>query len=148
MTLEFSASSEHEFSGRVAILGDEGDAVWLHLTEAGTDEIAGSCWLFNRVPALPAEELDAQTIAGDQAAGPPPAVREVIDDAALIDGPLGGRVRFAWSVDGEAVAAWVDGALAGFITAGDAQGYSAHLTVDCAWGHPVDPALHDQLFGS
>ncbi len=147
MTLEFSASSEHELSGRVAIVGDEAGAVWLCLTEAGSQAIVAACWLFNRVPAPSASELDETGSGNGEPGAPPPAVREVVDDAALLEGPLDGRVRFAWSIDGEAVAAWIDGALAGFAVAGEPRGYSAHLTVECAWGQPLDAALHDRLFG-
>lgn len=36
----FCTSSEHADSGRAAVIADEGESVWLYLTQPGGDEIA------------------------------------------------------------------------------------------------------------
>jgi hypothetical protein len=144
---DFWISSEHDGSSRVAAVADEGESVWLYFTEPGGAEIAASGWLFNRVPAPTAEDVEARVAEYQERGTPPPATREVVDDEAVLDGPLDGtRVTFEWSGDGESVAVSVDGELAGFIGSGEERGYSAHLRMDCAWGQPLDMTRYIETF--
>lgn len=146
---EFWMSSEHTSSGRAAAVADEGDSVWLYVTEPGGDRIVAGCWLFNRVPAPGGDDVEARAAEYEARGEPPPAPGEVVGHEARLDGPLeGGRVRFVWSTDGESVAVSIDGELAGFVAGGEPGGYSAQLRVECAWGRPLDLTLYAELFGA
>ncbi len=146
---EFWMSSEHTSSGRVAAVADEGESVWLYVTERDADDIVAGCWLFNRVPAPGEDEIEARAAEYEARREPPPAPREVIGDDARLEGPLeGGRVRFVWSTDGESVAVSIDGDLAGFVARAEPDGYSTQLRVECAWGRPLDLTLYAELFGA
>lgn len=149
MPRQFRISSEHETSRRAALIAEEGESVWLYLTEPGGGQIVADCWLFNRVPAPSGEEVRARRAEFRERGVPPPASQEVIDQAALLGGPLDeSRASFVWSADGEAVAAWLDGQLAGFIAPGESRGYSAHLRTRSPWGQPLLVERYDQLFAS
>lgn len=144
---EFLASCEHAGSGRAAAIADEGDSVWLYLTEPGGTGIVADCWLFNRVPAPTAEELEPRKAEFRARSQPPPATADVTTPQAFRAAPLGdGEVRFVWSADGHSVAAWIAGQLAGFIAPAEPRGYSAHLLMACPWGQPLDPVRYAQLF--
>src|SRR5687767_10494701 len=124
MPSEIWLSSESELSGRAAVIADEGESVWLYLTQADGRGILADCWLFNRVPAPSAEEIKAESAAYRERGAPPPAARDVTDNRAQLLGELDpNRVRIAWSKDGEAAAAWVDGLLAGFAISNERRGY-------------------------
>jgi hypothetical protein len=147
-TDRFWASSEHEGSRRTAIIADEGESVWLYLTEADSPTIENACWLFNCVPAPTEDEVEAHAADYETRGVPAPAAREFVDEAAQLEGRLeSGQARFRWSDDGEAVAAWIDDELVGFLVAGDPNGYSAHLLVGCEWGEPLDAELYAGVFG-
>ena len=146
MSDDFWISSQHELSGRAAVVAEEGESVWLYLTEPGGEPIAADCWLANRVPAPDAADIERRTDEYRERGAPPPAPRDVVTDDALLEGALDARrVRFAWSADGEAVAVWVDEALAGFIAAGE-EGYSARLRTEGPWGRPLARELYARLF--
>jgi hypothetical protein len=145
---EFFASSTHPASGRSAMIADEGDSVWIYLTEPAGTKIAADCWLFNRIPATAGVELEARWPDYRARHKPPPAPAEVITPEACQATPLrDDEVRFVWSADGHSVAAWANGRLAGFIAGAERRGYSSNLLAECPWGRPLDPALHAQLFG-
>ena len=145
----FWRSSGHAASGRSAFVADEGDSVWLYLTVPDGVAIAADCWLFNRVPALPGPELEARYPEYRARSQPPPAPAEVTTPDAFRAAPFGeGEVRFAWSVEGDSVAVFVGGRLAGFIARAQPGGHSAHLLSECPWGRPADLGLYAQLFGA
>lgn len=145
----FWLSSEHQGSLRSAIVADEGESLWLYLTEPGGGEIAADCWLFNRVPSPTRDELKARRAEYAAAGQPPPAAADVVDEGALLVGALdASRVAIEWAPDGEAVAVSVDGALAGVITSAERRGYSAHLRDACPWGRPLSRELRARLLGS
>jgi hypothetical protein len=147
MSGDFFTSSEHAGSGRAAFVAGEGDSVWLYLTEAVGTQIVADCWLFNLIPAPTEAELEPRKPAYRAKSQPPPATAEVTTADAFRVAPLGdGDVQFAWSADGESVAAWVGDRLAGFIARAERRGYSVHLVAECPWGRPADPALYKQLF--
>jgi hypothetical protein len=105
----------HGRSGRTAIVADEGDSVWLYLTEPKGTAIAADCWLFNRIVAPSAAALRPRLPEYRARALPPPAPTEMIGPNALHETALmPGEVEVSWSADGHAVAAWVDGTLVGF----------------------------------
>ena len=144
---DFWISSEDERSGRAAIIADEGDSLWLYLTEAGGEPIVADCWLANRVAAPSGAELEQRSDEYRRQEVPPPAPRDFVTDDARLEGTLdAARFRFAWSADGDAVAVWVDDALAGFIAAGEEGGFSARLHTECAWGRPLARELYARLF--
>jgi hypothetical protein len=147
MTEELTVSDPHPSSGRTAIVADEGESVWLYLT--GPDgSIAADCWLYNRVPAPSTAALRPRLGEYRARGAPPPAPAEVVGPSAHRDAPLDPvTVTLAWSADGEAVAASVDGVLVGFIAPGVRRGYSRHLRAAGPWGSPLDGALHAELFG-
>jgi hypothetical protein len=144
---EFWISSGNPQSDRVAIVADEGESVWLYLTEPGGEPVARDCWLINRVPAPTAESLQARREELRERQLPPPAPQEVVHGPAQLEGVLdASRVSFAWTPDGDGVGAWIDGALAGFILADEPRGRSARLRVSCPWGEPMDLARYAERF--
>lgn len=142
-------SSTNEVSGRHAIISDEGDSVWLYLTEAGSERIVADCWLFNSRPALSQSEFDARKSAYRERGGPPPASAAVVKGDGRLEGELSERrVRIVWSSDGRSAAAWIDNEVAGYVTADNRRGHSARLAVECPWGSPLDRVAYDQIFRS
>ncbi|MFN2602571.1 MAG: hypothetical protein ABR582_07440 [Gemmatimonadaceae bacterium] len=144
---KFWLSSEGAASGRSAIVADEGDSVWLYLTVAGRREIEADCWLFNCIDAFDSSEFRSRAAEYRERGEPPPATRDVVDtDSRLRDELDASRIRFLWSPDGEAVAAVIDGSIAGFIDANPQRGFSAHLIRNCPWGSPLEMNEFERLF--
>jgi hypothetical protein len=144
---QFWLSSENSASGRSAVVADEGESLWLYLTERDSAKIAADCWLFNRAPARTGPEVLERSAEYRERGAPPPAAAEVIDDSAVLTGDLDQeRVRIVWSPDGESVATWVDGSLAGYIVAGARRGHSSHLRIECPWGAPLDAEQYQRVF--
>jgi hypothetical protein len=138
---------QHAPSGRKALIADEGDSVWLYLSEPHEDAIAADCWLFNRGQVRSQAELEPK-LSAYRARGVPPPVPAELQRAegahlSLNDIP---RLRVQWSVDGEAVAAWAEHVVVGFIAPGERRGYSRFLTAAGPWGVPLDWELYRRLF--
>src|SRR5689334_11253603 len=123
---KFWLSSESAASGRSAIVADEGDSVWLYLTVADQQKIEADCWLFNCIDAFDSSEFQSRSAEYRERGEPPPETRDVVDASSKLAGELdAGRVQVQWSADGEAVAALIDGGVAGFIDAKKRRGFSA-----------------------
>ncbi len=150
MTRSFPVSERHPDSQRTAIIADEGDSVWLYLTDAGGEAVTADCWLMNRIPAPRyadlAEHEGAERYRDEGL--PPPAIAEVVADGAFRSVPLEAtRCRFAWAANGESVAAYYEAELLGFIARGEPRGFSRFLRVPSPWGEPLDLERFGEVFG-
>lgn len=133
-------------SGRDGIVSDEGDSVWLYLSDPARREIVADVWLYNKIAAPPAASLERARY--QEADRPPPAVAEVLDDGAKA--AVGGdfsKLRLEWAPDGEAVAVWRGVKLLGYVAAAERVGRNPALREKCFWGAPLDPVSFDQTFG-
>ena len=143
-------SERHPGSRRTAIIADEGDSVWLYLTEANGEGVTGDCWLVNRVPAPRYADL-AESEGAERYRDeglPPPAIAEVVAEGAFHPAPLEvARLRFAWAANGESVAAYYETELLGFIARGEPRGFSRFLRVASPWGEPLDLKRFLEVFG-
>ena len=143
-------SERHPGSHRTAIIADEGDSVWLYLTDASGEGITADCWLVNRIPAPRYAEL-AETEGAERYRGeglPPPAIAEVVAEGAFRAAPLdAARCRFTWAANGESVAAYYETELLGFIAHGEPRGFSRFLRVASPWGEPLDLERYAEVFG-
>ena len=133
-------SEQHARSRRWAIVANEGDSVWLYLTEPDRERPVADCWLLNTIPAP--EDLSAYRAARSA----PAATREFAGPDARGVFPDASSVRFQWSADGESVAAFVTDELLGFIASGQRRGFSRHLVAEGPFGHPLDQQLYSRLF--
>jgi hypothetical protein len=143
-------TERHPDSRRTAIIADEGDSVWLYLTEASGEGVTADCWLLNRIPAPSyaelAEDEGAERYRGEGL--PPPAIAEVVAEGAFRQGPLdAASCRFTWAANGESVAAYYETQLLGFIVRGEPHGFSRFLRVASPWGEPLDWARFAEVFG-
>jgi hypothetical protein len=143
-------SERHPGSGRTALIVDEGDSVWLYLTDASGNGVTADCWLMNRIPAPRYAEL-AETGGAERyrdAGQPPPAIAEVVAEGAFHAAPLeAARCRFTWAANGESVAAYYETVLLGFIARGEPRGFSRFLRVGSPWGEPLDLETYEKVFG-
>jgi hypothetical protein len=139
LLLEFDS----EASGRTAVIADEGDSVWLYLTDSEQPEIERDCWLFN-TPSAPAEPDPADYEARS---APPPAPAHFISAEGKRTLPEEGSFRVRWSADGHSVAVLLDGAPLGVATMTEERGLSRYLLEAGAWGRPWDEARFELLFG-
>ena len=143
-------SERHPDSRRTAIIADEGDSVWLYLTDASGEEVTADCWLMNRIPAPRYADLAAHEGAERyrEAGHPPPAIAEVVADGAFHPAPLeASRCRFTWAANGESVAAFYETELLGFIARGEPRGFGKFLRVASPWGEPLDLERYAEVFG-
>jgi len=144
-------TERHPDSHRVAIIADEGDSVWLYLTDASGEGVTADCWLMNRIPAPRYAELaEIEGAERYREEGlPPPAIAEVVAEGAFRAAPLeAARCRFGWAANGESVAAYYETELLGFIVRGEPRGFSRFLRVPSPWGEPLDLAMFLEVFGS
>jgi hypothetical protein len=139
---ELFLANEHQGSGFVAILDDDGTSAWLYLRQCSSGMPIADAWVFNRVPAPPASAI--QSYRGR----PPPAAQGYAGDEALCPAPANHEWSFVWSPDGKSVAVLMDGRAVACIIAGDKRGYSRNLVQDGPWGHPWSDAVYDAAFGS
>ena len=143
-------SERHPDSHRTAIIVDEGDSVWLYLTEASGEGITADCWLVNRIPAPRYAQL-AESEGAERYRDeglPPPAIAEVVAEGAFRPAPLeAARWHFTWATNGESVAAYYGTELLGFIVRGEPRGFSRFLRVASPWGEPLDLAMFAEVFG-
>src|ERR671933_631106 len=123
-------SERHPDSHRTAIIADEGDSVWLYLTDSSGEGITADCWLVNRIPAPRYAEL-AESEGAERYRDeglPPPAIAEVVAEGAFHTAPLdAARCRFSWAANGESVSAFFVTVLLGFISRGESRGFSSSL---------------------
>jgi hypothetical protein len=150
MTSSIHISERHPDSGRTAIIADEGDSVWLYLTDTSGEGVIAEAWLMNRIPAPRYAELaENQGAERYRDEGlPPPAIAEVVADGAFRATPLeAARCRFAWATNGESVAAYYETELLGFIARGEPRGFSRFLRVASPWGEPLDLERFVAVFG-
>jgi hypothetical protein len=143
-------SERHPNSHRTAIIADEGDSVWLYLTDTSGEGVLAECWLMNHIPAPRYAEL-AETEGAERyrdEGSPPPAIAEVVADGAFRPAPLeAARCRFRWAANGESVAAYYETELLGFIARGEPRGFSRFLRVASPWGEPLDLDRYAEAFG-
>jgi hypothetical protein len=143
-------SERNPDSGRTAMIVDEGDSVWLYLTDVSGEGVTADCWLMNRIPAPRYAEL-AENEGAERYRGeglPPPAIAEVVTDGAFHPAPLeAARCRFTWAANGESVAAYYETELLGFIARGEPRGFSRFLKVASPWGEPLDLERFAKVFG-
>lgn len=134
-------SEPHPASTRTAIVADEGDSIWLYITEAGSADIVGACWIANAQDVPDAPDLPSYTNQNL----PPPAPAEVIHSGGSISDAHESRWELAWSTDGQAACLFVDGEVRGLIT--PSGGYTRFLQRVCPWGKPWDDTVFGDLFG-
>jgi hypothetical protein len=135
-------SSEHQGSGCVAILDDDGTSAWLYLRKSRSDMPFADAWVYNRVPAPPMTAI--QSYRGR----PPPAAQGYVSDAAICPVPGKHEWSFVWSSDGQSVAVLKDGLPVACIVAGDKRGHSRGLVQEGGWGHPWSDDVFDATFAS
>jgi hypothetical protein len=133
-------SEQHPVSRRWAFFEDDGQSAWLYLTEPDRTDIAGDCWIYNRIPAPDASEIAAFR------PGPPPAACGFAGPEALVHDPEVSRIRLQWAEDGGAVALLVDGKPMGFLAAGESRGTSRNLARTGPWGNTWDQARYERFF--
>jgi hypothetical protein len=132
---------QHPASRRWAIFEDDGVSAWLYLTEPEGLRPVADCWVYNRVAAPQAHDI--QQYRG----GPPPACSGYAGpDAQYLRGEPA-AASFLWCKDGEAVSVVIDGAALAFVEAGRARGFSRHLLKSGPWGNTWDEHLFQRLFG-
>jgi hypothetical protein len=134
-------SEPHELSARTAIVADEGDSIWLYITESKSSDIVGACWMANAVGVPDAPDLQSYTKQNL----PPPAPAEVTHSGGAIEDALACNWELAWATDGQAACLFVDGEARGLIT--PSGGYSRFLQLVCPWGKPWDNEVFQDLFG-
>jgi hypothetical protein len=140
-------TEHHDRSGRTALIADEGDSIWLYLTEPGTTAIAADCWLFNRVIAPAGAVLKEQLPAYRSRRLPPPAPADVTSERGVRQGPLQALdLRLEWSREGDAVAAKEGDHVIGFIIMEQRRGFSRFLVRESPWGAPFDDELYERSF--
>jgi hypothetical protein len=122
------------------LFAEEGESVWLYLTDVDSLRPVADCWMFNTIPAP--DDLHSFKTAG----GPPPATRQFVGPDAQCKLPDAQQVHFRWSPDGHSVAAYIRDELLGFIAHGHKAGYSKHLLIGGPFGAPLDNDLFEALF--
>jgi len=133
-------SEQHPRSRRWAIVEDDGSVAWMYLTAPDSERPVADCWLYNRVEA---------PTRFDATRGAPPVVpASHLVSSTPFPAPAPDAVSFVWSGDGESVAVLFDADPVGSILAGEARGYSAHLSRPGPFGAPLDPARFEQVFGA
>jgi hypothetical protein len=140
-------TERHGRSGRTALIADEGDSIWLYLTEPDTTAIAADCWLFNRVIA-PTPDVLKEQLPGYRTRGlPPPAPADLAADRGIRPGPVQALdLRLEWSREGDAVAVGEGDEVIGFIAIEQRRGFSRFLVRESPWGAPFDDELFARLF--
>jgi len=150
MAAALHVAERHPDSHRRAIIADEGDSVWLYLTDTGGEDVTADCWLMNRIPAPRYAELaEIEGAERYREEGlPPPAIAEVVADGAFRAVPLEAALcRFTWAANGHSVAAYYETQLLGFIVSGEPRGFSRFLRVPSPWGEPLDLERFAEVFG-
>jgi hypothetical protein len=134
-------SEPHPQSTRTAIVADEGDSIWLYITEANSADIVGACWVANGAGVPECPDLTSYT----SQKLPPPAPVEVLHSGGDVTNANERGWELAWSTDGEAACLFLDGEVRGLIT--PSGGYARFLQRVCPWGKPWDDQVFQDLFG-
>jgi hypothetical protein len=133
---------QHPVSRRWAVFEDDGVSAWLYLSEPGVMRPVADCWVYNRIPAPPASEIEQYQ------GGPPPACAGYAGPDAQYPGIEPPQASVLWSEDGESVAIMVGDTVLGFIVAGSKRGFSRHLLNLGPWGSPWDEQRYQEIFGA
>jgi hypothetical protein len=134
MTEPLLLSYFSDVSKRTAIVADEGDSVWLYLTEPETQRPERDCWLLNTTTAPASPDFARYREQGQ----PPPAPASIIDPDGVRTTPAPDRWSVRWSTDGEAVAVALDGNPIGFVRSSEQRGCARFLLRASPWGSPWD----------
>ncbi|MEO0538705.1 MAG: hypothetical protein AAF215_33210 [Cyanobacteria bacterium P01_A01_bin.123] len=121
--------SHHAASHRFAIFEDDGTSAWLYLTEPNTQKPTAAAWVYNRIAAPPAKDI--QTYRG----GSPPAAIGYASVTALCQSPHTHKWKIIWADDGNSVAITKDGNPVACIISVPKASYSRELIKDGPWGH-------------
>jgi len=133
-------SQQHPKSKRWAVFEDDGRSGWLYMTKQGSQDVVSDCWIYNRVRAPEAAQIE------EFRDGPPPAIKGVVGEGALVEAPDEADMRFVWSEDGHSVAFIVEDIPLGFIVKPGKRGYCRNLLESCPWGKVWDQALFEKIF--
>ncbi|MCA9034036.1 MAG: hypothetical protein KDA91_02845 [Planctomycetaceae bacterium] len=136
----FMLNACNSVSGRLAVVEDNGIVGWLYLTETAGRKPVADVWLYNRINAPAAKQV--QSYRGS----PPPAPTGFVTDAAIQTPGEGDSWLFQWSEDGESVALLRDGQAMAWLSADSKSGYTRLLLKDGPWGKQWDQELFDRLF--
>jgi hypothetical protein len=120
---------------------DEGESVWLYLTDVDGRELVADCWLFNTISAP--QDLSAYA----NCERPAPVIARFAGAGARRGLPGANEMSIAWSDDGHDVCIRMAGVPIGFIDARQRQGYSRHLQAGGPFGQRFDDATYRALFG-
>jgi hypothetical protein len=131
-----------ESSGRVAIIEDLGDSVWVFLTPPGESSIEQDCWLFNK----PSAEADPDLERYRKRSMPPPVPAQLLRPEGKREVPAEERFSARWSKDGNSVVIAIDGVDVALASASLERGMSRYLLEECGWGTPWDDAVLKRLF--
>jgi hypothetical protein len=133
-----------EASGRVAIIEDLEDSVWVFLTRPDDSAIEQDCWLFNKPSALDEPDLEHYRKRNM----PPPVPAHLMQAAGKREVPDDKRFKARWSKDGNTVVIAIDGVDVALASAQLDRGMSRYLLEDCGWGRPWDEALTRRLLAT
>ena len=134
------ASDRHPATGRQAMVCDEGESVWLYLTDVDGRDLVADCWLFNTIIAPD----DLSAFANRDR--PAPAIARFAGPDARRGLPGTNEISIAWSADGHDACVRMAGVPIGFIDARGRRGFSRHLLAEGPWGQPFDEATYKALF--
>jgi hypothetical protein len=133
-----------ETSGRVAIVEDLGDSVWVFLTPPDESSIEQDCWLFNTPAAPPDPDVDSYR----ERSLPPPVPAQLRHAQGQREVPAAERFSARWSDDGDSVAIALDGVEIAVASASLERGMARYLIEESGWGSPWDEALLKRLFSA
>ena len=134
------AKAHHPASGRHALVCDEGESVWLYLTDVDGRELIADCWLFNTIIAP-----DQLASLANRATAPAATSRFAGPDARR-GLPGTNEISIVWSADGHDACVRMAGIPVGFIDSRARQGYSRNLRADGPFGQRFDNARYRALF--
>ena len=132
-------SLQNLISKRWAVFEDDGISAWLYLTEPNSEKPIADCWIYNRIPISPTEDMGKFEI-------PLPAISSVTDNDAVYHSIDKEKLSFLWSKNGESVSLFYANVSLGFIHEANQRGYSYHLIEDCTWGNVFDYRLFRRTF--
>lgn len=133
---------DSEASGRVAIIEDLGESVWVFLTPPGESSIEQDCWLFNKPSADDEPDLDRYR----KRSMPPPVPAQLMRPEGKREVPAEKRFSARWSRDGHSVVIAIDGMDVALASASLERGMSRYLREECGWGIPWDDAVLQRVF--
>lgn len=122
-------------SGRWAMLVDEGDSIWLLLTDPEDGRPVADVWVANTLDAPDAPDLAHYREQGK----PPPAPAGMVGENACVrpDAPV--TWALIWNEDGEGLTAYLDGEVRATLDASGGPGACTALRHSGPWGRPLEP---------